>query len=180
MSMGICLRVIRDTLRTTHGWHPRDCRPMPRGEPPENHPSEWFVGIDEAGVDSGPDDFYGLQETYRVDIWVWRKLGQYPKDELGTVLLDEDPHLANILLPEDLERKVIKTMHFSYAIMNAINVVIDPSAENGSGLNQPFRYQGRGRTTTTLVNDGGGGQSWAGRALRFGGAKRTQTIECLG
>ncbi|MFI4874761.1 MAG: hypothetical protein ACIALR_05470 [Blastopirellula sp. JB062] len=173
MELGTILRVARDGLREKYGWKKSQCRITAQGEPLELSP-EFFVGIHDAGIEGGVIDGYYLEETYRIEVSVWRRLGQYPKDRLDDVLIDEDPHLVNVDLPSRLEKQVKDFIHFSYPLMNAINQAYGaPSEENGPGLLKPFIYQGSTRTKTLVVNDGGTKPSpaYAGRTLRFGGAQ---------
>lgn len=182
MAMGTILRVVRDELRRLNNWPNEACRVAFRGEPLDNTPTEFFVGIDEVGTTSGPQHTYDLEETYRLEIWAWRKLPQYPHDRREAVLVDEDIYLGHVELPHDLERKILQAVHFQYPLMNKINEAMGvPTPENGSGLIAPLVYEGRSRTQTKVVSDGGQtAEAWAGRGLRFGGATRIQSIGCMG
>lgn len=178
MDTGTILRVVRDELRQKYGWSKNHCRVTEQGEPLQQSP-EFFVGIIDGGIEGSPADGYYLEETYRLHVWVWRRITQHPKDRKANVLLDEEPHLGNVRLPSDLERQVKKFIHHNHRLRQAINDAFGAGTEeHGSGLSTPFIYQGSTTTQVLPVVDGVGGQvpTYAGRMLRFGGAMHIDPI----
>lgn len=176
MEMGTVLRVIRDDLQNRYQWSKNHCRVVEQGEPLDNSP-EFFVGITDGGTDGSPQDGFRLQELYRVNIWVWRRLGQYPQDRQGNAMIDADPHLGNIAMTSQLEREVKKRIHMSYALIEKINAACDAmTGEQTSKIVHPFVYQGSSVTQTKTVDDGGPSVAFTGRQLRFGGAMNIETI----
>lgn len=178
MELGTVLKVVRDQLRLKFSWKKAHCRVVPNGEPLERSP-EFFVGLCDGGIEGGIEDGYFEYEKFRIEVWVWRRLGQYSKDRHGNAMLDEDPHLANIQLPSGLERRVKKFIHMNYALMNAINTEFGTgTSDAGSGLQHPFVYQGSSRTQVQNANDGGTSvASFAGRQLRFSGGLHVDPID---
>lgn len=174
---GIILRCVRDELRKKYGWSKEHCRVMPRGVPLEQGP-EFFVGVTDAGIEGSPVDGFYLAETFRLEVWVWRRSSQYPTDRHQSLMLDKDPHLGQIWLPSGLERAVKQFVHMNYDLMTAINDAAGTgTTTGGSGLQHPFVYQGSSATTPQSVNDGGGGQVYFGRQIRFGGALHIDPVD---
>ena len=89
MSMGHILKTVRDFLRSSLPATAAQCDLRPGGDPPETA-DEWFVAIDELGVKSTALNC--LDETYEIEISVWRRAGALPADRTGDALLPEDPY----------------------------------------------------------------------------------------
>ena len=183
MAMAVILEVVQDSLRKSYNWQNETCRVILGGEPPDNLGADWFVGIDEDGIEAGPMEEYTLTEIFRIKVYVWRRCDNIPRDHIGKLMVAGDVHLAHMHIPHPLERKLLNKntggLHWNYDIITKVNERLGtPTAENGSGLNSPFRYQGRGNIQYRFIDNGGGQSNWVGYAMRFGGAKRTQSLSC--
>ena len=121
MSMGIVLSQIRNRLRDALSLSADQCDVQPGGRPPEAA-GEWYLAVDELGVDSTARSH--LAEEFAVEVAIWRRLGQFPTDRRGELLLHESAYLAAMHTLDNLERQVILSLHGNFAdlVSNAADV----------------------------------------------------------
>jgi hypothetical protein len=148
-------------------------------------PVSSFIGIDDAGVEGGPEETNALTEICNIEIGVWRRPGHLNQaDMLGKMKLPDDPYIAGILTATKLERMVLVPvvgqqsggLHQNYGAMNFINRLFElPSDELGAGFNTPLVFRAsRVLSRWQLRTVANQAQAYYGRRLRFRGFKRIQ------
>lgn len=184
MSMGMALFGLERYLRTQYRWGPTQCGVQHRCLPPPRA-GQFFIGIDDAGVEGGPEETNALTEICNIEIGVWRRPGHLNQaDMIGKMKLPDDPYIAGILTATKLERMVLVPvvgqqsggLHQNYGAMNFVNELFNlPSSELGAGFNTPLLFRGFSRFESVAIENGGNAaQAYYGRRLRFRGLKRIQ------
>lgn len=179
MSMSAILTATELWLRQENDWEINQCGIQPNSEPPPSA-GQWYVSIDDGGIDqtARPEDHY-LRELFRVEVGVWRRPDQLPKDRKRDLLKTTSIYAAEAQTLESLERAVIRKLHKSQGWRQLCNTNAGfPSAANGDQVIMPLVYLGRSKCETISF----GSQNehvFFGRRLRFRGADRTQSLECM-
>jgi hypothetical protein len=191
MTMPLCLEFTQSWLREKYGWKWNEC-----GVEFESIPSysagQFFVSIDDAGVETGRDDTDSIMEILSINIGIWRRKEHLMNDQRGMLKLPQDFYLLGSRTIAKLERQVILPnssngpmygLDKNYDYLRELNTYWQlPSAENGATFTEPFRYRGRGSMETRALTDNQGNneQIWYGYKLRFRGLKREQIIHRSG
>jgi hypothetical protein len=189
MSMGMGLHGVRDWLRTQFGWKENQCGVQYQCLPPATA-DQFYVAIDDAGVEVGPDETDALTEILNIEIGVWRRPGGKPADRLGMLKLPQDIYLAGIYTNTDLERMVLCPtgaaknkggLHKNYGFLTFVNTLFGlPDDDLGAAFMDPLNFRGFSRFESIAIP----GQStdpdvFYGRRLRFRGLKRIQKVREL-
>jgi len=176
MSMGVILKIVRDSLQTALSLDKDACGVQSGGRPP-NSAGELYLAVDELGVQSTARAH--LREVYELEIALWRRGGQYADDRHGDVLLADDPYLAGVRTLDALERDVIRHVHGNYSdITAAANAEIGAGGgEAGDIFQLALYYVGRGRTETIPRPAADRTIDWIGRRLKFLGMTRVQALD---
>lgn len=177
MSMGMVLEGVRDWLRDRNEWSITECGVTDDGYPPARA-GNFYIAVDEDGVDVGPERTNALTEIYKIEVTVWRRPGHLPKDFLGNIVLPEDRYLPEIKTLHDLERRVIYHLHGWRASTNTLRNFLNtkfnlPDVGRGDAFITELMSTGRGRKEKHQVDDG---MPFIGRRLRFRGLMRVQKI----
>ena len=178
MSMGAILQQVRDHLRSAMSLGVDQCDVRPGGMPTAAA-GEFYVAVDELGVQSTAQSH--LREQYEIEVSIWRRTGQYPDDRLSDVVLRDDVYLAGIQTLDDLERSVIKNLHANYTdITAAANTAIDAGAPGKGDIFQlALYYTGRSRSEVLDHNPKENPAPWLGRRLKFTGMIRVQATDVM-
>lgn len=177
MTLAIILDVAAEYLRQRNKWTKDQCRVMPDGEPAGvSIGSQFFVGLDELSI--RPGDYRNqlqLQETAGIEIFIWRKSGQFPKDRQGH-LIDKDNQYLNLLMPSSIERNIIRQIHGNMEIVTVANQQAGTNTDNsGSGFSLPLKLLGKSKQVPTTLDAGGPAPiPYVLRRLQFGGMYRFQ------
>jgi len=176
MSMGMGLHGTRDWLRKEHDWKENRCGVHFQCIPPATA-DQYYVALDDAGVDAGPEDTDALTEILNLEIGVWRRPGGKPADRLGLLKLPSDLYLANIYTNTELERLVILSLHQNWKIWTFINTLFKlPDDDLGAGFQDRFVFRGYSRFESIAIPGGNDATAFYGRRLRFRGLKRVQNV----
>lgn len=189
MSMALSLQYGAEWLRAKYGFKPNECGVQEETLPP-NDAGMFYIGLDDGGVEGGPDNTEALTEVLNWTIGIWKKPEHLQlKDKRGDLQLPRDKYLVGAYTLYDLERRVIVDrsvngrfgFHKNWQFMNGLNERFSlPSESDGDKFYTPMSYRGRGRMEKMGVERGGlpdGGvdvQLWIGYRLRFRGLMRTQ------
>ena len=183
--MALALEHTAEWFRGVYAWKPNECGVQYDAMPP-NEAGQFYVAIDDGGVEAGRDETAALQETLTLVIGIWRRpehLSQ--KDRRANLKLPIDKYLLGAYTLHDLERMVLifrasgepklNGLHQNFEFMNALNNRYNlPHAELGSKFNLPLFYRGRGRMETVGLDDQGTVNAFYGYRLRFRGLTRVQ------
>lgn len=186
MSLGMGLHGVRDWLRSQYGWKENQCGVQYQCLPPASA-DNFYIAIDDAGVETGPEETDALTEVLNIEIGAWRRPGGKPADRLGMLKLPQDLYLAAVHTNTDLERAVITPtgasrdkggLHKNYGAMNFINTLFRlPDADLGAGFMEPLHFRGCGRfESITVPGKSSDPDVFYGRRLRFRGLKRIQKV----
>lgn len=176
MSMAFVLEGTRDYLRSQNTWTYEQIGIQFQTIPP-NTARQWYIGMDDAGVESAIEKNYYLTETFSIEIGIWREHASIPRDRSGEMQLATDIYIAGIKTLNALERLVIAQLHGIYAVPAAINAQFTlPSIGSGGVFRLPLAYRGRTRNEKLEVADVQDSALWFGRRLLFRGLPRTQYI----
>ena len=175
MSMGIILSQVRTHLRETLTLSSDQCDIQPGGAPPEAA-GEWYLAIDELGVAN--DARSHLAEEFSLEVAIWRRLGQFPADRRGELLLPESAYLEAMHTLDALERRVILNLHGNFGdVTAAANTALGAGTEGGGDRFQlALYYEGRQRAETLPRASSRRQPEWMGRRLQFRGMKRVQAL----
>ena len=175
MSMGVILSQVRGHLRDALSLSADQCDVQPGGSPTEAA-GEWYLAIDERGVES--DARSHLSEEFEIEISIWRRLGQFPADRLGETQLHESEYLSAMHTLDTLERQVILKLHGNFeSVTSAANTELGAGLPGGGDVFQlALYYEGRGRTETLPRSGSRQQPTWIGRRLRFRGMTRVQAL----
>lgn len=183
MSMSIALEFTRDWFRSKYGWKWNEC-----GVQFESKPSysagNFYVSLDDQGVETGNDDTESLKEVITISIGIWRRSEHFMKDQLGELKMPDDKYLVGSKTLHQLERQIIIDnepkfgLHKNWTFMQALNDAYGlPSEIHGANFVFPFTYRGRGSMVTTFTEGGNNMPiTWYGYILRFRGLAREQIL----
>lgn len=150
---------------------------QPDGHPPHSM-AEWYVALDEIGVNTPGLEQEYLEEVYTIGAWITKRTGRNAPDRYLEVLKQDNYGLLAI------ERQVIVLLHNQQDVRAAANTLggLPDNTGPGDSILQPLWYLGRGklsfRGSDWLGADGD--ESFVVRQLRFGGGKRIQAIDVMG
>jgi hypothetical protein len=189
MSMALALQYGTEWLRTKYGFTATQCGVQFDALPP-NDAGQFYIALDDGGIETGPDNTAALTETLNITVGIWRKPEHLAlKDKRGNLQLPIDKYLIGAYTLHDLERKVIVErpsekmygLHQSWSFMRGLNERYAlPHLVDGDVFFTPLFYRGRGRMETVgiergILPDGSvDAQTWYGYRLRFRGLSRTQ------
>lgn len=174
--MAMALQGVRDYLRQKCDWNAKQCGVQEGGIPPPTA-GEFYIAVDESNVTGTDPRNYYASEEFEISVYVLRRVGRYPKDFQGKMLLSDDTYLATIDTLEKLERKVYVTLDQKWGLPTYINSFFGlPHQIKGDKFLKPLNYLGRGRTTGVAIPEGGEQEVFDGREMRFRGLKRNQHI----
>lgn len=186
MSMAFALEYGMEWLRSKYSWQPNQCGVQYDALPPAEA-GPFYVSLDDAGVETGPDATASLREILNITIGIWRKpehLAQ--KDRKGNLALPVDKYVMGAYTLHDLQRMVLVGnpsqglfgFHQNWLFMNGLNTRYGlPSVGDGGTFSTPLFYRGRGRMEfigiegTTASQDA---QPFYGYRMRFRGLLREQ------
>lgn len=178
-AMSLVLEGTRDYLKTQNSWDTTQCEIQDQGTPPAVA-GEFFVALDDGGVETQGEDSELLREIQLIEISVWRRLGGYAPDKVGVMLLDTDIYRNTIETLSTLERKVVSQVHGDWALRVAINTQFGlPDATLGGEFTSSFRYKGRSRPERVVIPDAED-DVYLGYRLRFRGMLRNQYVDSIG
>lgn len=145
---------------------------QPDGHPPASM-GEWYVSLDEIGVNTPGIEQEYLQEVFSIAIWITKRTGKHAPDRRYSLYSEAVNGLRAI------ERQCIKFLHNVHAVRIAANTLGSlPGASTGDSFIQPLWYAGRGKTIYAgpeWVGKGeGDSDTFAVRQLRFVGGLRIQ------
>lgn len=173
MSMGMVLEGVRDWLRDQNSWKAIECGVMMNTVPP-NRAGQKYVGIDDDGIDTGPENTHALTEYFSLSIGIWRRPGHLPKDQQWNMVVPEDVYLPEISNLHDLERRVIFYLHNRWDLVGYLNKKYElPDAGRGGTFTGQLVYRGRGKIESAAGDEA---NRFIGRRLRFRGLRRVQKI----
>lgn len=179
MSMDALLEACENHLRTELSVGDQFCGVQPLGDPPPIA-GEFYVGIDEAGVNSPGGTENWLLEQFTVQISIMRRTGQYMRDRQRQLLKRNPSVVANLTR---LERQVIRALHGRHDFRIQYNTLLGvPDADLGEMAVLPLWYKGRSKTYDwENKNEEPARQfAWLRRDLRFSGLDRKQKLENIG
>lgn len=144
---------------------------QPGGQPPPAM-GQYYVGLDSAGYRNNDARGLSLDEVYDLLVVVTFKYAVAPADRRGLKM-----QAASEI--RDTALRVRAALHMDYGVLNAANALIGAAA---SGFVEPLRFR-----SASAASAKGADWVWAEDAaqpptvfaaeLRFGGARRVQTIE---
>ena len=181
--IGLFLEQIAEHLHSENTWTVRQCKVQFEAVPPARAP-EWFVGIDDGGMaQTAPEDSNYVREVARIQIGIWRRQGEVPRDDSGIPLKHTDPYRSDRQTLETIERKVIRALiglPQRNDLVEAINAVIQADQdEYGECVGKPLRYLGRGKNETYIPRGHQANEdipTFIGRRLNFVGLDRIQEL----
>lgn len=176
MSMAMLLEGTRDYLREQMPLKPEQCDVQHDSIPP--WPSgQFYVTLEDTGVAAGPDDSYYFKEIYSIDIGVWRRPGELPKDRWGPFQFREDPYLPSVQTLDKIERRILALLTHKFAAMVDLNNRFGlPSEDLGENFSKPLRYRGRSGMQSKFPPEAGD-VFFIGRVLTLTGSTRLQKVE---
>lgn len=185
MSMALLLEGVRDYLRSQNElpngdqWGRQQVGIQFKSMPPATA-GQFFLSLDDGGVDAPSNPSYYLKEIYTITIGVWRRMGTTPANRRGQQLLADDIYRDQITTLEDLERIAIKQLHEKPVVTQSVNDQFGlPSEALGDRFQGRLYYTGRSTNETTGLPDSPS-EVFIGRKLRFRGMLRVQRIENMG
>lgn len=182
MSMALVLEHTAEFLRKYNGWTYEQCGVQYDAVPMLQNAGQFYIAVDDAGVETGNDSTDSLKEVMSITVGVWRRsehLSQ--RDRRGNLKLPFDKYLAGAYTLHDLERTIIvprlNGLHANYTYVNELNTRYNlPDPDAGPVFHLCFMYKGRGRIETYGVDDANTIQTWYGYRLRFRGLTREQRL----
>jgi hypothetical protein len=185
MSMALALEFTAEWLRQKNGWQPNQCA-VSNDAVPAYDAGQFFIAVDDAGVETGTEVTDSLKELLNLTIGIWRRPEYVARDRRGLLKLPNDLYILGAWTLHDFERLIIvhKTadqekrngLHNNWAFLSALNTRYNlPSSENGAEFRTPLTYRGRGRMESVVLdNRSGESQPWLGYRLRWRGLYREQ------
>lgn len=179
MSMGMVLEATESYLREVLQFEPNRIGIEFNTEPPPLA-GAFFIGIDDAGVESrSTENDYYLREIYVLEIGIWKRPGQFPKDRRAELLKTQNVYTPELETLDSLERKVLAALHKNNDWLRFANERFTlPLGGLGDQFINPLRYLGRSKNER-LIAEGEQAEPWIGRRLRFASAERLQKLESL-
>lgn len=186
MSMAMVLEGSQDFLRQLYEWKPTECVVAPETLPTASA-GPFFIGIDEGSVEGGEENSHKLKEVFNIEIGIWRRPHNLPKDRWREYLKVQNMYLPEVATLDTLERQVITALH-GYGKRNGgpslwefINTKFQlPISGRGDRFNGTLMYKGRGKSEVISLPAEEGGGEFYGRRLRFRGLDRTQSTTQMG
>lgn len=183
MSISLVLQGVRDYLRAEYQWRPEECGVTPNAEPIPTA-GQFFVGIEQSGVETGLESTDSLKETFTVEIGIWRRAGSRPPDRFGTLHLPSDLYLANAHTLHELQRKVVVSingqggLHKNYRFLTFLNSLFGlPNLDDGPDFTTPLQWLGgQMRPEGIQAGQNDNGPAFIGYRLRFRGLLREQLL----
>lgn len=181
MTMALALEFTQEWFRDKYGWEWNECGVRFQAEPTFST-GQFFISIDDGGVEAGPEDTESLKEKLSLSVGVWRRREHLMNDQLGNLKLPEDHYLVGSKTLHKLERMIILNnqfgLHKNYSYMEALNDRYElPSSIHGAEFRFPWTYLGRGpMETQVLIDSSNREQIWYGYRLRFRGLSREQKL----
>lgn len=182
MSMAMALEFTQEWLRSKHGFRANECGVQYDAVPMLQDAGNFYVAIDDSGVETGNEQTDSIKEVLSITVGVWRRsehLSQ--RDRIGQLKLPIDKYLIGAYTLSDLERMIIiprlNGLHGNYEFTSELNTRYNlPDPELGAGFHLAWYYKGRGRIETYGVDDGQSIVTWYGYKLRFRGITREQRL----
>ena len=187
--MALALEFLQEYLRDRNEFKHTECG-VQVGAQPAYDAGNFYVGIDDGGVETGNPATDSLKEILKVQIGIWKRPEHLMKDQRGILKLPQDKYLLGAWTLHELERKIIVHkvvagvverygLHGNYDFMNQLNARYNlPNEEYGAGFHFPFLYAGRGAMETLAIygpgDPSGEPMTWYGYRLRFAGLAREQ------
>lgn len=175
----------QDFLRVLNNWKPTECVVAPETMPIATA-GQFFVGIDESSVEGGEENTHALKEIFNIEVGIWRRCGQFPKDRWREQLKTQNIYLPEVATLDTLERQVLTTLHgygrrSGPSLWEFINAKFGlPVTGLGDKFNGTLMYRGRNKSEVISLPKEEGGGEFYGRRLRFRGLHRTQTTTNMG
>lgn len=184
MSMALVLEHTQEWFRAKYGWTPNQCGVQFNAQPTLSA-GQFYVAIEDAGVESGNDSTDSLKEIINLSIGVWRRPEHLRNDLRGNLKLPMDKYLLGSWTLHDLERAVLlhrtlgdkslHGLHGNWGFRTAINTRYNlPDPDHGAEFSGVFMYRGKGPMETLGLDDGNNVHTWFGYRLRFRGLWREQ------
>jgi hypothetical protein len=187
MSMALALEFTQTWLRDRFSWKWNECA-VSHDALPSYDAGNFFIAIDDMGVETGSEVTDSLREILNIQIGIWRRPEFLAKDRRGLLKMPQDLYLLGSWTLHDLERAVIvhksgdptkpNGLHNNWSFRTALNTYCNlPNENDGAEFITPWNYRGRGRMeSVTLDNRGGEDQAFLGYRLRFRGCMREQKL----
>jgi hypothetical protein len=180
--MALALEHTQEWLREKNGWKFNECGVNYDALPMLQDAGQFYIAIDDAGVEVGNELTDSVKEVLTLTIGIWRRsehLSQ--RDRRFELKMPIDKYLLGSWTLYDLERVVmlpyLNGLHANYSYLSSLNTRYNlPDADYGATFIRPLFYKGRGRMETYGVDDGGSIQTWYGYRLRFRGLDREQKL----
>jgi hypothetical protein len=184
MSMAMALQGMTEWLRDHYGWKANECGVQFDCIPPFDA-GNFYVGLDDSGVETGPDETDSLKEILTIRIGIWRRPEHLLKDRLGEMKLPFDKYLLGAVTLNELERKVVvhrragvllHGFHNNWSFVSSLNTRYNlPDDTYGAKFLQPLRYRGKGAMESIVMETQSGTMdAWYGYRLRLRGLLREQ------
>lgn len=182
--MALVLEGMQQWLREKYGWQPNQCG-VQQDAQPSYDAGDFYVALDDAGVESGRPDTDSLKETFRVTVGIWRRPEHLQPDKRGILKLPTDKYLIGVHTLHRLERAVIvhKTVsgaivenkfgfHNNWSFRTYLNTRFDLPGEYGAPFTGCLTYRGRSAMEVIGIDDSNSMQAWYGYRLQFMGLYR--------
>jgi len=185
MSMSLALEHCQQWFREQNDWKNNECGVNYDALPMLQDAGQFYVAIDDGGVETGNETTDSILEVLTLTIGIWRRKEHLTqRDRLAQLKLPSDKYLLGSWTLSDLERTVLlprfNGLHTNYAFLEGLNTRYNlPSEDYGARFYRPLIYKGRGRMETFGVDDGGAEQIWYGYRLRFRGLHREQKLRSI-
>lgn len=189
MSMALALEYTAEWYRDKYGWDHTQCGVQINAYPPIGSMSPFFIGIDDAGVETGADSTDSLKEVLTIVVGIWRRPEHIQKSIRGNLKLPQDKYLIGAWTLHDLERAVVihKTvggataegkhgLHANYVFMDGLNQRYNLPGQYGAEFKFPFMYRGRGSMESIAIEGSQDPTAYYGYRLRFRGLAREQKL----
>lgn len=181
MSISLVLQGVRDYLRAEYQWRQNECAVTTNAEPIPTA-GDFFIGVEQVGVETGQEATDSLKEAFTVEVGVWRRAGSRPPDRFGELRMPSDLYLANMHTLHELQRKVVVSsagaggLHKNYRFRTFVNSLFGlPNLDDGPEFTTPLYWLG-GALRPEGVEVGEGGPAFFGYRLRFRGMLREQIL----
>ena len=177
MSMAMAVEGLRDFLQQVLGWDKNQCN-IQQGARPPAVANNFYVALDDGGIETGPAENYYLHEIYTIQIAIWVSAGAIPADMSGEVQLQSDRYIPGAATLDSMERSIVGLLHQRQEPRNQINTQFGLPGDKGDVFLRPLIWSGRPTNEVIGVAAAGQHQSpqWLGRRERFRGFDRNSKI----
>jgi hypothetical protein len=175
MSKRVLLTGVEARLKVAFGIASNDIKHIgvqPTGQPPP-HAGQWYIAIFPGARTNNDSNPLSLDETYSIGVTVTMRMGYAPKDRQGQrIIMDANDGILAIA------DKVRAAIHGNYDILTVANAAIPGT----NGFIEPLSFQGdssileKSPDWVFAEGDDNPPTTFAVE-LRFGGARRIQTLE---